>query len=445
MPRIYHRQKILQIFEDDGGPLSSSQIHACLAKEMSLATVKRELEALMKAGAIERSGEGKASRYKSRGVLVTSAVDADAADSLLSKAESLLKDLHRPIGSRMPVSYHAPLLMDYRPNESSLLPSDLSEALWKESRLSDTLPAGTYARKVLEQLLIDLSWSSSALEGNSYSLLATEALFKNIGADGVLDADALMLLNHKAAIEFMVDAVPEYGLSSATIRNIHTLLMQDMMPEGCLAGEVRRTIVNIQDSVYLPLQMPQLLEEYLSVIIEKACLIKNPIEGAFFLWLHLAYLQPFGDGNKRTSRIASNIPLLISNVAPLSFLDIDAKDYAYALMGVYEKADPSLAVILFEKAYRRSIAKYGAILRSMGPSANPFRLRYREKMSDAMQMIVRQALSPEYAAKQCDLPDADYHEFLTLLMAELPLLKIHNCSRYRLSMAEVKRWLESQD
>ncbi|KAG1244050.1 hypothetical protein G6F65_022025 [Rhizopus arrhizus] len=100
-------------------------------------------------------------------------------------------------------------------------------------------PAGTYARRVLEPLLLDLSWSSSRLEGNRYSLLATQELFKR-GAAGT-DLDAVMLLNHKAAIEFMIDAVPMHGLTSAVIGNLHAILMQHLLPNTRSLGRIRRT------------------------------------------------------------------------------------------------------------------------------------------------------------------------------------------------------------
>ncbi|WAH61864.1 hypothetical protein LZ023_34975 (plasmid) [Pseudomonas silvicola] len=116
---------------------------------------------------------------------------------------------------------------NYIPNETFLLPQTLALALMNEGKMAGQQPAGTYARKVLEQLLIDLSWSSSQLEGNRYSLLATEELFKSGAASN--DLDAVMLLNHKQAIEFLVDAVPESGLTGPVISNLHALLMHDLL------------------------------------------------------------------------------------------------------------------------------------------------------------------------------------------------------------------------
>src|SRR5690606_14418703 len=104
----------------------------------------------------------------------------------------------------------------------------------------------------------------------------------------------------------------------------------------------------------------------LGLVVDKAKLIKNPIEAAFFLWVNLAYLQPFEDGNKRTTRLSANIPLMLSNCAPLSFLSVETPDYAYAMMGVYERCNVALAVDLFESAYRRSVKRYAILLDAMG-------------------------------------------------------------------------------
>jgi Fic family protein len=97
-----------------------------------------------------------------------------------------------------------------------------------------------------------------------------------------------------------------------------------------------------------------LLEQTLHLIVDKARHIRNPVEAAFFLWINVAYLQPFADGNQRTSRLCANMPLMLYNCAPLSFLDVDRTDYATAMLGVYEQRNVSAAVELFESIYRRS-------------------------------------------------------------------------------------------
>jgi Fic family protein len=311
--------------------------------------------------------------------------------------------------------------------------------LFSGGRARGQQPASTYARKVLEQLLIDLSWHSSRLEGNRRSLLDTRELFAK-GRSASDDEDASMLLNHKEAIEFMVDAVPDYGITVPVVRNIQSLLMQGLLVNPDSIGAIRKTVVNIADSVYLPTQIPSLLEEMLGIIVAKARMINNSIEAAFFLWLNIAYLQPFEDGNKRTSRLCANLPLMLSNCAPLSFLDVERGDYALSVMGVYERLDVTMAAELFESTYRRSIAKYKVILESMG-APDPFRAQYREHLGDAIRQIVNMGATVAEAIAALSLPVADQNSFQEVLRRELQVLEPFNCARYRLALGKTESWI----
>jgi Fic family protein len=319
------------------------------------------------------------------------------------------------------------------------MPQALADALYAAGRAQGQQPAGTVARKVLEQLLIDLSWHSSRLEGNRVSLLDTKALFEH-GRGDANNPDITMLLNHKEAIEFMVDAVPEQGITVPVVRNLHGLLMQGLLSDPLAAGAIRRRIVTIEGSVYLPTHAPVLLEQMLEEIVARARLIRNPMEGAFFLWVNLAYLQPFEDGNKRTSRLTCNLPLLLYNCAPLSFLDVEQSDYAYAMLGVYEQRSVALAVELFESTYRRSIEKYRAALGAFG-TPDPIRARYREALGDAIRRVVSGGESGSAAIASIGIEPVDLDMFTRLVEEELAHLAIYNCARYRLTASAVERWI----
>lgn len=277
------------------------------------------------------------------------------------------------------------------------------------------------------------------MNGNRKSLLDTQALFAR-GRSGSDDLDASMLLNHKDAIEFMVDAVPEYGITVPVVRNIQALLMQGLLDNPDALGTIRHTVVNITNSVYLPTQAPMLLEEMLGLVIDKARQVKNPVEAAFFLWVQIAYLQPFEDGNKRTSRLCANLPLMLSNCAPLSFLDVEPQDYALAVTGVYERLDVTLAAELFAWTYRRSIAKYKVILEAMG-APDPFRARYREQLGEAVREVVTQGAGLQEAIAALALPELDLTPFQTLVRQELARLEPFNCARYRLSIRKTEEWV----
>lgn len=430
------------------GAMGASEIAAQVGG--ARATVNRYLAKLVADGVIVKQGVGPATVYTmvaSAPNTLTSAVKASpkavarraASVPWSLGARALRAELEAPIGTRTPVTYQRQFVDAYAPNQSSLLTVPLANELFAAGRAQGQQPASTYARKVLEQLLIDLSWHSSRLEGNRTSLLDTQALFaKGRSADD--DRDASMLLNHKDTIEFMVDAVPEYGISVPVVRNIQSTLMQGLLDKETSLGAIRTTVVNITHSVYVPTQVPSLLEEMLGLIVEKAKQIKNPVEAAFFLWVNIAYLQPFEDGNKRTSRMCANLPLMLSNCAPLSFLDVEADDYAIAVTGVYERRDVTLATELFAWTYRRSIDKYKVVLESMG-LPDPFRARYREQIGEAIRDVVMQGATPPQAMAALALPTVDQAPFEALLRTELQSLTPFNCARYRLSIRVTEAWI----
>lgn len=440
------REKVLEAIRHlmEAGQTEVSSSDLTRVTEGSSAAVRRHLDALCASGELVREGKARATRYRlahAGAVALSTAsapTDAQAHPTWSPAALQLRSRLEMPLAARDPVSYRRDFVDRYVPNATWLLPQALAEELSRTGRMQEQQPAGTYARKVLEQLLIDLSWSSSRLEGNRYSLLATEELFKrgNVGTD----ADAVMLLNHKAAIEFLVDAVPTQGLTASLVRNLHAVLMQDLLVDSDALGAIREKVVNISDTVYVPTQMPALLEEMLHSIIEKARLIKNPVEAAFFLWVNLAYLQPFEDGNKRTSRLAANIPLMLYNCSPLSFLDVDRDDYAQAMLGVYELCDVSLAVDLFAWSYRRSLKKYAVVQQSLA-APDPTRLRYRESLTDAIGLVVRERKPVQVALDELGLSEETAPGFRALLLDELKKLEVFNCARYRLSVSATQAWI----
>ena len=216
-------------------PVSADEITTHLAEKRP--TVNRYLASLVQGGVIQKLGNGPSTRYQITGPAIhdvfaagSSVATAQAAASMTlpwsAQALAVRAQLQAPIATRQPVTYRRQFVDDYVPNQSSLLPAELSVRLWDTGRIQGQQPASTYARKVLEQLLIDLSWHSSRLEGNRKSLLDTKALFAKGRAPGD-DLEASMLLNHKDAIEFMVDAVPEYGITVRWDKNYLTMFKNE--------------------------------------------------------------------------------------------------------------------------------------------------------------------------------------------------------------------------
>lgn len=433
-----------------GAPIAPSALEQALP--VSRPTINRDLRDLLAAGFLEKRGDGRSTRY-----LATAAAEAtlgalppsgspsparSGAFQWSTAAHPLVEALLAPLGTRTPVGYDSGFVRSYIPNQSSLLPPQLATDLYNAGRSQDQQPAGTYAREVLEQLLIDLSWSSSHLEGNNKSLLDTKELFELGQQAGPLDEDTLMLLNHKSAIEFMVDAVPTEGITVPLTVDLQAKLMRDLLRDSRDIGSIRWRVVNIDGSVYTPSSIPSLLEETLNAIVEKVRSIRNPVEAAFFLWVNLAYLQPFADGNKRTSRLSANMPLMLYNCAPLSFLDVERSDYATAMLGIYEQRNVAAAVDLFEFIYRRSIQKY-SVLRASVAAPDPIRTKYRQTLNELMQFVVFHGRTLAAAFSEVHVDVADSVALRLIANTELDQLEQHNCARYNLARGMTQRWIDA--
>ena len=248
-------------------------------------------------------------------------------------------------------------------------------------------PAGTYAKQILNRLLIDLSWNSSRLEGNTYSLLDTKRLI-DLGeeAEGKGRREAQMILNHKDAIEFLVSTADEIGFNRYTILNLHALLANNLLADPDAAGRLRHIGVGIARSVFHPLEVPQLIEECFDQILASASAIADPFEQAFFVMVQLPYLQPFDDVNKRVSRLAANIPLIKGNLSPLSFEGVPR--------GLHRRdpwrlrAEPGRVARGVHLGLRASAARYAAVRQSLG-EPDPFRLKHRAALREVVGAVIR--------------------------------------------------------
>ena len=265
--------------------------------------------------------------------------------------------LSSPLDQRPPVGYRRAFLDDYRPSAGYLSQDEL-DALSKAGQMAAVpAPAGTYARRILDRMLIDLSWNSSRLEGNTYSLLDTKRLIE-FGAEGRhRDAgETQMILNHKRAIEFLVDSVDELDLDRRTILNLHALLADNLLSDPSAPGRLRSHPVGVGASAYRPLDIPALIDETFDRVLETARAIEQPLEQALFCLVQLPYLQAFDDVNKRVSRLAANIPLIKHNLSPLSFTDVPREHYTDALLLIYEQNEVGLMKALFQCGSRAARA-----------------------------------------------------------------------------------------
>ena len=303
-------------------------------------------------------------------------------------------------------------------------------------------------KKIYNRLLIDLSWNSSRLEGNTYSLLETERLLEfGDAAEGKDAWEAQMILNHKAAINLLVEQAAEVDFNRYTILNLHALLSENLMGDSQACGRLRSIAVGIDGTVFHPLEVPQLIEECFQQVLDTAAAIDNPYEQAFFAMVHLAYLQAFEDVNKRVSRLAANLPLIRENLCPITFVDVPERAYIDGILGVYELNRIELMRDVFVWAYERSCARYSAVRQSLG-EPDPFRLRYRTLVAGTVAEIVHRHMDKKTAGafiKQRsveDVPQQDRARFAEVVETEMMSLHEGNIARYRLRPGEYQSWLE---
>ncbi len=441
---------------------SIQEISGVLAVTLPRRTLQRHLALLVDQNHLRITGRGRGSRYRlptkgieppvspSKITVKEHAVQSEIYIPVSHEGEGIKQAVRAPIQERHPVGYNRAFLDSYRPNDTFYLPADVRRDLLELGRSPDVdRPAGTYARQIFNRLLIDLSWNSSRLEGNTYSLLETERLLE-LGetAEGKDALEAQMILNHKAAIELLVEQVEEVGFNRYTILNLHALLSDNLLgnPQAC--GRLRAIAAGIGGTVYHPLEVPQLIDECFQQILDTVAVITDPFEQAFFAMVHLPYLQPFEDVNKRVSRLAVNLPLIRLNLCPLSFVDVPERAYIDGILGVYELNRIELLRDVFVWAYDRSCARYSAVRRSLG-EPDAFRLRYRTFVAEMVADVVRGQLDKKTATAFIqrraaeDVSSRDQVRFIEVVETELINLHEGNIARYRLRPSQYQTWRET--
>ena len=329
-------------------PLSSrGDITAGTAFKGSDATLKRMIAAGIKAGDIVAEGKARATRYR------------------LSPQAQLLMPLNLD-------TYFA-LEVDERQVQSSynfeLINGLLAEtrlfsdkeqvhldALQEEFRQHISELTDNEYRKEMERLGIDLSWKSSQIEGNTYTLLETERLLRESKtAEGKSKEEAVMLLNHKDALSFVLDN-PDYlkELTVSHIEDIHQLLTKDLSIDKGL----RRHRVGITGTNYHPLDNEFQIREAMRDACELINSKSNIFEKALLTLVLLSYIQPFSDGNKRTARITSNAILIANDYCPLSFRSVDSIDYKKAMLIFYEQNNLYAFKQIFMEQFEFAVKEY---------------------------------------------------------------------------------------
>ncbi len=339
-------QKVLEYIKENPS-LSSKEILQGLELEMSYASLKRILTRLISEKLLEPIGTGKGTKY------------------IISPAYTLLYPIdsgqyfEKEIDEReIRKSYNFSLIREilskvnlFTEQERVFLASLQNKYEINIGQLSES----EYLKE-LERLAIDLSWKSSQIEGNTYSLLETERLLKEKEtAAGKTKDDAVMLLNHKEALDFIIhEPAHLVPITISGIEDIHSILIKDLG----VSRNIRQRRVGISGTNYQPLdnafQIEEALREMCQLINDK----DDVFEKALLILVLISYIQPFADGNKRTARIISNAILMSNNYCPISFRTIDSIEYKKAMLLFYEQNNISVFKKIFISQFEFAVNTY---------------------------------------------------------------------------------------
>jgi Fic family protein len=326
---------------------SSREIHEGLGNVVAFATIKRSITTLLDKNFVATIGRGKSTKY-----IISKGLDVLFPINIEVYFE---KDIDE---RRVKVGFSFDLIKEVL-NEISLFTNDELEKL---SNLQNSFTENTskltnaqYNRE-FERLAIDLSWKSSQIEGNTYSLLETERLLKEKEtASGKTKDEAVMLLNHKTALDFILEN-PDYinPLSVARIEDIHSLLVEDLG----IDRNIRNRRVGISGTNYKPLDNTFQIKEALEAMCTLINSRENIFEKGLLALVLLSYIQAFSDGNKRTARIISNAILINNKYCPLSFRTVDSIDYKKAMLIFYEQNNISALKKIFIDQFEFAVNTY---------------------------------------------------------------------------------------
>ena len=307
-------------------------------------------------------------------------------------ARTPLDHLATPWEKRPRVGYSLDWLTAFDPGRDRLFTDSELERL-TEAGCVPGVSADLFLHRIFERFMIDLCYSSSKMEGNTYSLLDTEKLIKEgLQATGKTLEEATMILNHKQAIGYLIEHIQNLEINEREIKNLHALLSVGLVKEG-EPGGIRHKIVWVTNTSYVPLSISSQINEQFRILVDKAASIRNPFEQSLFLLASISYLQPFVDVNKRTGRLAANIPLLKHGMCPLSYREVDAERYLSGLLVFYETQQIDALKDAYLDGYVRSADVLKVYAAEHRHQPDRFDVAYRQGIQAGVQDVVRSANS----------------------------------------------------
>ena len=326
---------------------SSDEIRQGISEKKSIATIKRFLSKLIAKKLIVSTGKGKATRYK-----------LSPYFNLFHEID-IEKYYKKEIDERTIIeNFNFSLIRNIFPDTELFTVNEIEKLKKNQNEFQrNILELSEFEiKKEFERLAIDLSWKSSQIEGNTYSLLETERLLKEKEtAAGKSKEEAIMLLNHKEAIDFIIKN-PDYlfPLSVSKIEDIHSILTKEL----AVNRNIRKRRVGISGTNYRPIDNEFQIKEALSLTCDLINKKENVFEQALLALILISYIQPFVDGNKRTARIVSNAILINHKYCPISFRTVDSVDYKKAMLLFYEQNNITSFKEIFIEQYEFAVKTY---------------------------------------------------------------------------------------
>ena len=421
----------MEVLADQSRPLSLPEILPLLPAGFPDRTVRRWLAEFVDAGLVVRTGRRRATRYEKR--------RTDLHDGIFSPAASeAVAHVRQPLFARRPVAYNFDWFDGYHPNSTSYFGPARLAALAEQGRHRfDHEPAGTYARQVYNRLLIDLSYNSSRLEGNTYSLIDTERLvLEGTRADGKLDEEMVMILNHKEAIRHLVDNAARLEVDYDQICTLHYLLSDGLVPVS-YAGKIRDHGVRVGGSTYVPLENAGMLAS----AVHHCCCHRQPLRA-----------KPVPPRPRRV---------------PAGVQRRQQTDFEALREHTADQTQPRAAVIqpcregrlclgddrclrterlpaAADLYYASYVRKYEATAEAIG--FDEIRVRYRQQRRDAVGTIVNEVLTgtaaDEFLAQAVQtIPTEHRDSFVEDVKEDLDALSPHRIAGLAVSQRQLQRYL----
>jgi len=344
MQQLNQRQQKIIEYVSKQKNVSNSEIISFLEDKVSRFTVLRDLDLLLKNNLIKKQGKGRSVRYSS--------FSDSEINSFFSPDQYFERGPdEREIKLRFNLGIINALPELFSEKELEGLQKSNNRYLERIKKIDKV-----FFKKEIERLTVELSWKSSQIEGNTYSLIDTEILIKDrVEAKGHKKEEAIMILNHKSAIDYIFNSKEEFKkLDLSHIEKIHEMLTRGLG----VKNEIRKGPVRIIGTRYMPIEGRAEIIKVLHPAIDKINSLKDPFSKALALVLMISYIQPFDDGNKRTARILGNAVLLANNVCPLSYRGIDEADYKKAILLFYEQNSARFFKELFIEQFNFAVNNY---------------------------------------------------------------------------------------